>query len=195
MKLFSFLSVVCFLFLFPLSVQAQQMTALVLHADDTGEHNAICEFPEGYAAKAELFVWVKPLIGIEGVFFSLDYPDYVIPEDMAINEDNVIAYLGDLDSGIEILTICLAVDSWLVRQTFWIVSNEASWLEIAPHSNPYINHIGYVICGGGMAEFEGTGGLFINMPSDGWACKDPLDLVVGVEESSWGAIKSLLNNR
>ena len=191
MKLFSFLSIVWILFSLPLSAQAQQMTALVLHADDTGEHNAICEFPEGYAAKAELFVWVKPLIGIEGVFFSLDYQDYLIPEDMVINESNVIAYLGDLDSGIEILTTCIAVDSWLVRQTFWIVSNEASWLEIAPHSNPDINQIGYVICGGGMFEFEGTGGLFINMPSDGWACKDPLDLVVGTQESSWGAIKAL----
>ncbi len=185
----SILLSILFLFI-SFQVEAQNGTVLILCADSTARNNAYCEFPEGFAAKGELFVWVEPEIAVEALFFSLDYPDFVIPEDMIINEGVVWAFLGDLDSGIEIGTHCIVSDTWVVRQTFWITSGEYEYIDIAPHSNPEIG-LGYSTFGGGILEFSGIGGLFINMPNDTWACLDPLDLVVGNNESSWGAIKSL----
>jgi hypothetical protein len=198
MKLQLFLVFYIYLVFLPLSVQAQQTSWIALLADEVGYHNAYCEFSEGYSAKAELYVWVKPSLGIGGVVFSLDYPDYVLPEGMEINENTVLAYWGDLETGIEIATICIEEESWLVRQTFWIVSHEYSEIQIVPHSNPdsipILEEVGFTVCHGGHYPFDAIAGLSINQPLYGWLCKEPLDLVVGVEESSWGAIKMLLRN-
>ena len=200
MKLLFFLVFYIYLVISPLSVQAQQTSWIALLADEGGYHNAYCAFPEGYAAKAELYVWVRPSLGIGGVYFSINYPEFVLPEDMEINENTVLAYWGDLETGIEIGTICIEEESWLVRQTFWIVSHEYSAIQIVPHSNPdaipAYEEVGFWICSSGSTSpFDAIAGLSINQPLYGWLCKEPLDLVVGVEESSWGAIKSLLNSR
>jgi hypothetical protein len=193
MNRFSSLLVVLFV-VYPLQAEAQLENDLILWANDIPNHNAYCEFPEGYAAKGELFVWVMPELGLDALWFSLDYPEFVVPEDMIINENVVRIFLGDLDSGIEIGTHCIVSDTWVVRQTFWITSGEYEYIDIAPHSNPDIG-LGFLYCGHGSGAFAGIGGLFINMPNDTWACLDPLDLVVGNDESSWGAIKSIYNNR
>ena len=184
-----------YLAILPFTVHAQQTSGIGLFAGEVGFANAYCEFPEGYVAKAELYVWVRPSLGIGGVYFSIDYPAFILPEDMEINENTVLAYWGDLDTGIEIGTICIEEESWLVRQTFWIVSHEYSAIQIVPHSNPdsipILEEVGFAVCHGGHYPFDGIGSLIINMPLDSWLCKEPLDLVVGVEESSWGAIKSM----
>ena len=74
---------------------AQQTSWIALLADEVGYHNAYCAFSEGYVAKAELYVWVRPSFGISDVVFSLDYPEFILPEDMEINENTVLHYVGD----------------------------------------------------------------------------------------------------
>ena len=193
MKPFSFIAIAIVLSQFPLSAQSQLNSYMAISPDAYKNYNATCDFPDGYIAKVEIYVWVyHPTLAIMGAIFSLDYPDIVQPEDtFSVNEDVVrLPYFGDLENGIQIGTECTTGWNWLIRQTIWIAASDDAIINIVPHSDPYFNNeILCVSCNGPKYQIEYILQLYLNVNYE--PCKEPLDLVVGTEESSWGCIKSL----
>jgi hypothetical protein len=181
--------------LFPLPVQAQQSSIIRITADSLSSYyyDRSCTIPEGYSGKVELYVWMyHPSIALDGAIFALGYPDFVQPEDtFFVNNSIVMGYLGDLENGIEVGVECISGWNWLVRQTIWITANDYSTIDIVPHSNPDFNGAVLCIgCAGGQYQFDYVSPFQLNVGSE--PCYEPTDLSVGIENCSWGAIKSLI---
>jgi hypothetical protein len=99
--------------------------------------------------------------------------------------------LGDLDNGIDVATSCVTGWNWIIRQSIWVSASDRAIIDIVPHSNPVLqNEVLYSLCTGGLEEFEYIVPLYLNDNPDHNPCEEPLDLVVGLESSSWGVIKS-----
>jgi hypothetical protein len=182
------------LILIPHTVNSQSRSEIAIFCDGLRINDRTCEIPEGYAAIVDIYIWIYTTPwGYSGAAFAINYPDIVQPlATIFINDSIVYGYMGDFENGIEVVAQCVSGANWLIGQKILITGNSPAIMTFIPHSDPVFGgEIVYSGCSTGFAEFDYIIPFFLNEDPEWGPCYQPTELIVGVESSSWGAIKGL----
>jgi hypothetical protein len=149
------------------------------------EIHSVCEVnnPGGFYPFT-LWIWCMPSInGQICAEFMIIYPPNVISSTVTQNDAIISVTLGDLGNGMSVCyTGCQWGWNWPFRQAMYLTDTAPSWIGIGPHPDidPPIYQFANCDPGYPTEDINIMNQLALNQPC-----------VVAVEETSWGAIKSL----
>lgn len=137
----------------------------------------------------EMWIWCLP--GDQGVIcneFRVSYPANVIQSTVTYNP--IIAVdLGTLPTGISVCYLACQFDwFWMYHQMLWVTDPTPTQISIVAHPDVGTYQISTCEPGYPLAPVTLLTNVYINRAYD-----DPLCQGVATDESSWGAIKSLVN--
>jgi hypothetical protein len=147
---------------------------------------SICEVisPGGFYP-FEMWIWIQPHIDNGTICneFRICYPPNVIQSTVTWNDPIISVMLGDLPSGLSVCYIICQYDFfWIAHQACYLTDTTPAWIEVCAH--PDVGVVQYADCTPGYPVWPSTiwNHLALNQPC-----------VIGTEESSWGAIKSMVS--
>jgi len=156
-----------------------------LYAD--GDHTTWCASGVGFYP-VDMWVWNLPgPLGQICAEFMVSYPPNVITSTITWNDPIISVTLGDLSSGLSVCYISCYWDwNWTAHQLLYVTDPTPTYCEIVPH--PEVGVYQFANCEPGYPTEPTTKltNLFLN-----YGPGDPECEGTAVEETSWGAIKSL----
>ncbi|UCF06936.1 MAG: hypothetical protein JSV33_07925 [bacterium] len=163
------------------SAFAQPVGYIGLFVDDS--HSFWCAEGSGFYS-FEMWIWCLPSErGMICAEFMCVYPANVIQSTLTTNPI-VSVTLGTLDTGMSVCYFACEWDwNWPFHQTLWVTDATESVITIEKHPDPNIVCIQFANCEPGY-------------PTE---CVSPISMIEinhctnAVDESSWSAIKGLLN--
>jgi hypothetical protein len=151
-----------------------------LYAD--ADHT-VCEVinPGGFYP-FELWIWCLPSdLGQICAEFMICYPPNVITSTVTFNTPIISVTLGDLSTGLSVCYVnCLWDWNWPAHQLIYLTDTTPAFIEICPH--PDVGVYQFANCEPG---YPTEPILILNHLALNQSC------VIGTENVSWGAIKSL----
>jgi hypothetical protein len=150
------------------------------------EAYSICEVinPGGFFP-FEMWIWCQAPdpIGMICAEFRICYPANVIQSTVTWNDPIISVSLGDLPSGLSVCFVsCQYGFLWICHQACYVTDTEPAFIEVCAHPDV------------GVYQFADCSEGYPTIPISLWnnlALNQPC--VVGTEESSWGAIKSMMD--
>jgi hypothetical protein len=156
-----------------------------LYASDT--HDTYCVSGAGMY-QVEMWVWCKP--GTNGQMcaeFMVSYPSNVITSIVTNNEEINSVVLGDVASGVSVCYIdCQYEWNWPFHQTLYVTSAEKTVAKIVPH--PQVGTYQFANCQSGFPIESCRNSPYMLFNYDE---SDPKCHMGGMNEATWGAIKSI----
>lgn len=181
------------LLVLPAVAGATDYVGLFTSSDHTT--SAWCPIGDVSLARIEMWIWFLPDAGGNMCAeFGMEYPSNVIATEETYSEI-VSIRLGNLDVGVSVcFTSCRPGGTWywLCHETLWVTSGEETMIRIVP--NPSTGNMFIATCEVGYPAEDAVPliHLYINHASSPMLyCKIPLEIVVGTESVTWGAIKNL----
>ena len=138
----------------------------------------------------EMWIWCLPgPLGQICAEFMVTYPVNVITSTVTWNVPIISVSLGDLSSGLSVCYVnCLYDWHWPAHQTLYVTDPTATYCTIQKHPDPAVEDIQFANCEPGYPTEPTTvlTNLYFNYGPTDAEC-----MGTAVEETSWGAIKSL----
>lgn len=158
-----------------------------LYAD--AGHSTWCASGVGFYP-VEMWIWCLP--GSQGEIcaeFMVEYPVNTIQSTVTWNEPIISVSLGDLGSGLSVcLVACEWTWNWPGHQLIYVTDPTPGYCEIVKHPDPAVEAVQFANCEPGYPTEPATviTNLYLNYGPEDSEC-----MGTAVEETSWGAIKSL----
>lgn len=154
-----------------------------LYADDA--HTTQCV--NGLMVPLTFWIWCLP--GADGQIcaeFMIGMPANTIPSTVTPNAPLISVTLGDLDSGVSVCYVGCQDDwNWCFQRTFYVTDGMQTVIEILGHPDTGLVQFANCLDGYPLEPATAYPLMLLNvLPDD---CPE----IVGTEETSWGAIKSL----
>ncbi len=165
-----------------------------LYADGARAYTAYCAIPWGYpVAKIEMWVWCLPgENGLWGAECAVSYPSNVVGDRVTYN-GALAATEGTLSDGLSaFFGACQGDWCWIAHQSLYVISLDQTFLEIAPH--PASGVFQFFTCGAGNPAEPCLKGSNLALNALFPPCLMP-ETAIGVEGSTWGAVKTLFDAR
>ena len=188
-RIFLFCAVVACLMCGSMSVRADGFIGL--YSD--GAHTRCSASGTGLLYSVEMWVWAKPdpYRGMIRAEFEINYPDNVLLVGSETWNDPILFhYIGNI-SGEEILVIfnsCQWDWTWIAHKLLWVTNDIQTRCQVVEQSSDSsIRCVRMFDCTPSRPDYcvGAYPSLWLNQHWD--SCEDP----IAIEESSWGAIKSL----
>lgn len=138
----------------------------------------------------EMWIWCLPSsYGLFCAEFRIDYPEAITQSTVTKNTDIISVELGDLASGWSVCFPECILDEWIwpAHQTLY-VTDDSTPMEISVVEHPLVGEYYFANCDFDTEPIRIIASLYINFTKEDFPC-----MVMGVEESSWGAIKSMMS--
>ncbi len=166
-----------------------------LFADANHRYQKVCPFEGPFAGMAKMWIWgvasTEETVG--HARFRIVYPSNVLQSEIVANEALVNMSIGDLPGGIQVgYNGCRGGWHWLYCQTIYVTTHDETWIRVAEY--PGSGLIQFKTCGDAIWKpAKEYTRLYLNsdLGQGTKHCVPPEELVVGAEDASWGAIKSL----
>ena len=135
----------------------------------------------------EMWVWCWPSVrGAICAEFRIVYPGNLIQSTVTWNDDIISVALGDFPSGLSVCYIdCMMDWHWIGHQALYATSADQTVIEVGPHPDVAVYQFANCEDGYPTEPCIAYPSLLVNVEEVD--CPE----IVGTEETSWGAIKSL----
>jgi hypothetical protein len=156
------------------------------YVDTVATHDYWCWYGPAYPDPApKVWIWCKAgSKGFHGCEFALSYSTNLVQGMVTKNDDLNVLTIGDLINGISVTCDCQWDWCWVLNQVITPKNTTAARVYIVIH--PVVGKYRFINCDPGYPKEDC---ILLN---HAWFNKTPCP-AVGVEESSWGAIKNLFN--
>lgn len=182
--------------IFPVSIHAALPSYYAMGLYASADHTCFCwrPFGENAWARIEMWVWCLPSTkGLIGAEFKVRHVPGVSRVDDPVYNPDISVRLGDIGTGVRVSFGTCQMDwAWICHEELWVRSSAQTQMVIVPH--PQDGSLGAASCEMGfpMYPFTALYPLYINTESAPMlCCLQPLEVVVGTESTTWGAIKEL----
>ncbi len=158
---------------------------IALFTDDA--RTAWCVTGTGFYP-ADVWIWCLP--GVNGQIcaeFAIGYPSNVIGSTVTWNEPLISVFLGDLPNGLSVCFVDCQHDwFWIVHMALWVTDPIPAYIEILPHPGAGVYQFANCLEGYPVEPCTKLTNFYVN-----YGPEEPECGVLGVEDTSWGAIKSI----
>jgi hypothetical protein len=182
-------------FICPVNAASLPLTGYIgLYADGEHKYISYCPFPQGYThAKVEMWIFCLPSErGQMGAEFAIAYPSNVMLDRIIFNNAVIAAGLGDFLSGYSTTFVACQMDwFWIAHQMLYVANHEKTSLAVIPHPSTGAYQFMNCLPGYPKEPCIKSNDLYLN--NDSYPCVPP-ELPIGVEGSTWSAIKSLFGD-
>jgi hypothetical protein len=182
--------------IFPASTHAALPGYYTMGLFASADHTCYCWCPFGENAWARIEMWVWCLPSTKGLLaaeFKVQYVPGVQRVDDAVYNPDISVQLGLIGTGVGVaFGACQMNWAWICHEELWVRSSAQSEMAIVPH--PESGLIRVASCEMGYPEYSVSvlHRLYVNREAAPMlCCLQPLEVVVGTESTTWGAIKEL----